>query len=177
MSKKIISMMLVMSSLAFVGCGKDNMLTEDKVILSSDKNISEDGNYVVVVELGEGIENVDYTLTENGQLISSREDTDEGLKENIISNKANGEYKYVVTVEDDNGNVVSKDLVVTVDSGVATSTNVSNSTLDDWSGNGVKYLKNDNVKYNGKEYSCLQDHTSQDDWNPISAVSLWKEIK
>ncbi len=118
MKKKLISMILVGLSLALVGCGDKSTLTEDKVNISADKEdkstltedkvnisadkeVSEDGNYVVVVELCEGVKSVDYTLTENGQLVSSKEDVDEGLKENIMSNKVKGEYEYVLTVKDD----------------------------------------------------------------------------
>ena len=85
MKKKLISMILVGLSLTLVGCGDKSTLTEDKVNISADKEVSEDGNYVVVVELCEGVKSVDYTLTENGQLVSSKEDVDEGLKENIMS--------------------------------------------------------------------------------------------
>lgn len=32
------------------------------------------------------------------------------------------------------------------------------------------------VRYNGVLYKCLQDHTSQADWMPDDAVSLWAEV-
>lgn len=178
MKKRIISMMLVALSLALVGCDKESKLTDDKVAISSNKKVSEDGNYVVVVELGEGVKKVDYTLTENGQLVSSKEDIDEGLKENIMSNKANGEYEYVLTVKDDDGNTVTKDLVVKVDNSMAVSAKVSsNDDLVEWSGDRVNYVKDDIVEYGDKKFTCLQGHTSQDDWTPESAASLWKEVK
>lgn len=177
MKKKLISMILVGLSLALVGCGDKSTLTEDKVNISADKEVSEDGNYVVVVELCEGVKSVDYTLTENGQLVSSKEDVDEGLKENIMSNKVKGEYEYVLTVKDDEGNTVTKELAVKVDDSLAASATLSDSSIVQWSGDGIEYAVGDKVSYSDKKYKCLQGHTSQDDWNPVSAASLWKEIK
>lgn len=46
----------------------------------------------------------------------------------------------------------------------------------DWDENGIGYLAGDRVKYNGKLYKCLQNHTSQADWTPEAAPSLWAEI-
>ena len=177
MKKKLISMILIGVSLTFMGCSQDGKLVDNKVSLSSSKEVSDDGNYVVVVELDEGIKDVDYTLTENGQLISSQEQVDEGLKENIISNKAKGEYEYVLTVKDNNGNTVTKELLVKVGDSLAASAKVSDDNVVEWSGNAVEYIKGDNVKYEEKNYECLQGHTSQEDWNPVSAISLWREIK
>lgn len=46
----------------------------------------------------------------------------------------------------------------------------------DWNKNGIGYLTGDRVQYNGKLYKCLQAHTSQADWTPEAAPSLWAEI-
>ena len=46
----------------------------------------------------------------------------------------------------------------------------------DWNENGAGYIAGDRVQYNGKLYKCLQGHTSQADWSPESAPSLWAEI-
>lgn len=45
-----------------------------------------------------------------------------------------------------------------------------------WDGNGVQYEKNDRFIYNDKFYRALQDHTSQPDWTPDTASSLYVEI-
>ena len=45
-----------------------------------------------------------------------------------------------------------------------------------WSGNGVSYAVGDRVQYETLLYKCLQSHTSQTDWTPTSAVSLWARI-
>lgn len=46
----------------------------------------------------------------------------------------------------------------------------------DWNGEGVAYLKDYKVKRNGELYKCLQAHTSQQDWTPEEAPSLWAKI-
>ena len=45
-----------------------------------------------------------------------------------------------------------------------------------WDGDSHSYKTGDRVDYNGLLYKCLQDHTSQTDWTPDKAVSLWVEI-
>lgn len=38
------------------------------------------------------------------------------------------------------------------------------------------YQTGDRVQYESKLYKCLQSHTSQADWIPTEAVSLWVEV-
>lgn len=45
-----------------------------------------------------------------------------------------------------------------------------------WSPDGVSYVAGDRRRYGEKLYKCLQDHTSQEGWDPESAPSLWAEI-
>ena len=47
--------------------------------------------------------------------------------------------------------------------------------FDEWKA-GVGYVTGDIRKRNGNLYRCLQEHTSQDDWTPEAAVSLWVQI-
>ena len=47
--------------------------------------------------------------------------------------------------------------------------------FDEWKA-GVDYVTGDIRKRNGNLYRCLQDHTSQEDWTPEAAVSLWVQI-
>lgn len=42
-----------------------------------------------------------------------------------------------------------------------------------WSGDGEQYAVGDRVRYNGVLYKILQAHTSQPDWTPDVAVSLF----
>lgn len=45
-----------------------------------------------------------------------------------------------------------------------------------WSGDGVAYVTGDRRQYDGALYKCLQSHTSQPDWTPTSAPSLWAKV-
>lgn len=45
-----------------------------------------------------------------------------------------------------------------------------------WNGASVPYQKDYIVQHGGGLYRCLQDHTSQDDWAPGTAPSLWVSI-
>lgn len=45
-----------------------------------------------------------------------------------------------------------------------------------WSGEGVSYVVGDRRRFGETLYKCLQDHTSQEGWDPESAPSLWAEI-
>lgn len=40
----------------------------------------------------------------------------------------------------------------------------------------AEYQTGDRVQYNGTLYKCLQAHTSQADWTPDTAVSLWVRV-
>lgn len=42
-----------------------------------------------------------------------------------------------------------------------------------WDGGSHTYKVDDYVQYNGLLYRCVQAHTSQPDWTPDTAVSLW----
>lgn len=45
-----------------------------------------------------------------------------------------------------------------------------------WISKGHVYAKYDRVQFENKLYKCLQAHTSQEDWTPSIAVSLWVEV-
>ena len=45
-----------------------------------------------------------------------------------------------------------------------------------WNGNGVAYATGDRRQYDGALYKCLQSHTSQPDWTPTAAPSLWAKV-
>lgn len=40
----------------------------------------------------------------------------------------------------------------------------------------TEYAQGDKVRFEGKLYKCLQAHTSQADWTPSTAVSLFAEV-
>ena len=41
---------------------------------------------------------------------------------------------------------------------------------------GAEYTAGDRRTYGGVLYKCLQEHTSQDDWTPDAAPSLWAVV-
>ena len=40
----------------------------------------------------------------------------------------------------------------------------------------VSYASGDRVRYDGTLYTCLLGHTSQSDWTPTAAPSLWAKV-
>lgn len=46
----------------------------------------------------------------------------------------------------------------------------------EWIPEGYPYFGGEKVTYLGKYYRCIQNHTSQEDWAPAFAVSLWVPI-
>lgn len=46
----------------------------------------------------------------------------------------------------------------------------------EWSGKKVEYKTGKRVNYNGTLYKVINDHTSQPDWNPESAPSLFAKV-
>ena len=46
----------------------------------------------------------------------------------------------------------------------------------DWIPKGYPYFAGERVTYEGSYYRCIQNHTSQSDWAPDVAVSLWVSI-
>ncbi len=47
---------------------------------------------------------------------------------------------------------------------------------DEWSGDSVEYKQGDRRRFQGTLVKCLQGHTSQPDWAPNAAPSLWAVI-
>ena len=45
-----------------------------------------------------------------------------------------------------------------------------------WNGESHEYLKDERVLYEGILYKCLQAHTSQINWTPVAASSLWAKV-
>lgn len=50
------------------------------------------------------------------------------------------------------------------------------SVYPDWNGDGREYVTSDRVLCMNKLYKCLQAHTSQSGWTPVTTPSLWAEI-
>lgn len=50
---------------------------------------------------------------------------------------------------------------------------IATALYDPWTGDGQQYAAGERVDYNSTLYVCLQGHTSQPDWSPAAAPSLW----
>lgn len=66
-------------------------------------------------------------------------------------------------------------------SGVRQNVSEVNQKLDesvypDWDPKSYPYFAGERVSYNDEYYRCIQNHTSQADWAPDVAVSLWVKI-
>lgn len=46
----------------------------------------------------------------------------------------------------------------------------------EWNPKSFPYFAGERVSYDGSYYRCIQNHTSQADWTPDTAVSLWVSI-
>ncbi|MFT4169905.1 MAG: glycosyl hydrolase family 18 protein [Dysgonomonas sp.] len=47
---------------------------------------------------------------------------------------------------------------------------------DEWDPNNHSYATGDIVSYLGHKYKCIQAHTSNAGWDPVSAITLWEKI-
>jgi hypothetical protein len=45
-----------------------------------------------------------------------------------------------------------------------------------WDGNGVNYITGLKLRYEDVLYKVLQDHTSQPDWTPVAAHSIYAKV-
>ena len=53
---------------------------------------------------------------------------------------------------------------------------VTEFVMPEWDAKGYSYFTGERVTYEGNYYRCIQSHTSQADWTPDKAVSLWIAI-
>lgn len=54
---------------------------------------------------------------------------------------------------------------------------INNAVLfSQWNGGGIQYRRGDRVLYNDTLYAVIQNHTSQPDWAPDVAVSLFARV-
>lgn len=45
-----------------------------------------------------------------------------------------------------------------------------------WDGDGHAYAEGERVSFEGELYACIQAHSSQSDWSPTAAPSLWAGV-
>lgn len=54
--------------------------------------------------------------------------------------------------------------------------NLNSEIFPEWNPDGYDYFAGERVSYEGNLYRCIQNHKSQADWAPDTAVSLWVEV-
>lgn len=96
--------------------------------------------------------------------IEKRVENLENLVEGLISNLNNNKYYADADISGVRQNISEVDKKVT------------DIVMPEWNANGYSYFTGERVTYEGKYYRCIQSHTSQSDWTPDRAVSLWVEI-
>jgi len=80
-------------------------------------------------------------------------------------------YSFTVAASDANGIGPASSAV-----NVTTSAATGCTGIAAWNPNSVNYAVGNLVTYNGKEYKCIQAHTSQAAWDPVDAASLWSLV-
>lgn len=98
--------------------------------------------------------------------IKAIEDKLDELTQNFIQAQEN---QVPVTAKVDENN--SK--VIVLDNKIDEATEV---IFPEWNADSYDYFAGERVKHDGLLYRCIQNHTSQADWTPNTAVSLWVEV-
>lgn len=88
----------------------------------------------------------------------------ENLVESLISNLNNSKFYTDADISGVRQNISEVDKKVT------------DIVMPEWNANGYSYFTGERVTYEGNYYRCIQSHTSQSDWTPDKAVSLWIAI-
>ena len=193
MKRKLSNLIKIMGvsiiAISMVACGGKNGITSEDFAINSSKIESDDGNYNITLEFYEKAGTANYIIYENDKEIKNNKKDEKGKenKEFIFTDKANGEYVYKVSVEDNNNETSYKDVKVKVKNNKVTEVNPEQSNEREdpkdivegsneimWDKESIEYKVNDKVSYKGRSYECLQSHTSQVSWTPLDAPSLWK---
>lgn len=101
---------------------------------------------------------------------------------NVQETYDNPEILYSIRNEDADGFLIGwrvktdAELENKSDSQISGLVTASPNILPDWTPDGFNYIIGNCVTYNGKLYRVINNHTSQSDWTPDKAVSLYVEI-
>jgi chitodextrinase len=108
-----------------------------------------------------------YTIYENGSAIATTANTSY-----TVTNLAGATtYHFTVAASDSSGvGTQSSSLAVT------TSTASICTGVAAWNGNFVYYAVGALVTYDGKEFKCIQAHTSEPNWDPETVPALWSLV-
>lgn len=128
------------------------------------------GNYTISIEIPDNNLATSYKLFENNTEIASG---NLSLNENTqiitksISNKPEGTYNYNVVLYYENSSINSNEITVNVPK-----YEVETPAWESY----TTYKVGDIVTYVGKEYKCIQPHTSLNGWEPSNVPALWIAI-
>lgn len=177
--KRVILMVLVGASFLIVGCGsKQNESVDDK----KDMVVELDGNIEVDVETKNYIKVISTYPHEIDLVINKKMKNEEDIKvfEGKLLNNKDGIKIFLESKEDDYYELIAKSngsesrfsFSRKIDK-----VNLAENNINNWNKNSIEYKVDDEVVFEGRNYKCIQNHTSQESWNPKEAVSLWQEFK
>lgn len=177
--KRAILIMLIGISFLIVGCGaKQNESVDNKEdrVVELDGNIDVDvgtKNYIKVTStypyeidlvINKKIKNEDDIKVFEGKLLNNKD----GIKI-FLESKDDEDYELIARA---NGNELRFSFSRKIDK-----VNLAENNINNWNKNSIEYKVDDEVVFEGRNYKCIQNHTSQESWNPREAVSLWQEFK
>lgn len=114
--KLIVGLSGILGCLFLMGCGASKEFSKENFGLTTNEQ-ENNGEYVIAINIDKDMVSVDYELSENGSVKETGEykENNKGLlKECKVSEKSPGEYDYVLTVKDSDGNTLNKELKITV---------------------------------------------------------------
>lgn len=177
--KRAILIMLIGASFLIVGCGaKQNESVDDK----KDMVVELDGNIEVDVETKNYIKVTSTYPNEIDLVINKKMKNEEDIKvfEGKLLNNKDGIKIFLESKEDEDYELIAKS--DGSESRISFSRkidkiNLAENNINNWNKNSIGYKVDDEVVFEGKNYKCIQNHISQESWNPKEAVTLWQEFK
>lgn len=179
--KKIILMGLIVVSFLIVGCGTsqkekvDNNIKDN--VIELDRNIEVDvetKNYIKVtstypkeidIVINKKVENEEDTKVFEGKLLNNKE----GIQV-FLESKEDDNYELIANSEGKEERISFSRKIGKVNIG-------EKNKFASWDKNSIEYKVDDEILFEDRTYKCIQNHTSQESWNPKDAVSLWQEFK
>lgn len=107
-----------------------------------------------------------YTIYRDGKVISNSVET---LTYTDSDLSPNTEYLYQISATD------TTDIISSLSPGLSIKTQGGEHTIEVWQ-SGKSYEVGDIVSYEAKNYSCIQAHTSNNEWTPVVATTLWQLV-
>ncbi|MGL4772018.1 MAG: carbohydrate-binding protein [Clostridium sp.] len=174
----IVLALTMLLATSIVSCGKkeNKKITDSDVTFNYEIKNKESGEGKISITFSEGLPAITYDIYENDkEILAGDHEVGENKSVDVAITQKKGEkYTYRLTVKDDKGNVVNKEMHFNIfdDSDNKSSDKVEKENT--WNSKSIEYKVGDIVVFNEKNYECIQGHTSQVAWTPADAPSLWK---